>query len=275
MTDVVKEQVVPRREGSPTKILAAAVGVIALLFAAASGFFLTVDRAPEFAVSVALLIITAAWILRRGLNGLAWLAVIPAAVIAAITFAAAVDMPWYGYFYSVSSSNSGLDPATGLFVTTGPNVPDLIMDSLGRLALTAAIAAICIVIAEGINKLPRRAALVSTPLQMPGRSTSEVLKQVGTTEDGKPLYVTVEGPETSGSQLGIARTNTLAILALVLGLAGGLPGIPLGHIALSQIKRTGESGRGLAIAGLVLGYAWAGFVAAYIILMAMAASAFQ
>ncbi|WP_280763349.1 DUF4190 domain-containing protein [Prescottella agglutinans] len=27
-----------------------------------------------------------------------------------------------------------------------------------------------------------------------------------------------------------------------------------GHIALSQIRRTGESGRGMAIAGLVLGY---------------------
>ena len=27
-----------------------------------------------------------------------------------------------------------------------------------------------------------------------------------------------------------------------------------GHIALSQIKKTGENGRGLAIAGLILGY---------------------
>jgi zinc transporter ZupT len=49
-------------------------------------------------------------------------------------------------------------------------------------------------------------------------------------------------------------TNTSAILALVFGIAGGLLGIIFGHIALSQIKRTGEEGRGLAIAGLVLGY---------------------
>ena len=54
---------------------------------------------------------------------------------------------------------------------------------------------------------------------------------------------------------GSAHTNTMAIMALVFGLVGGT-GIPivLGHVALSQIRRTGEGGRGLAIAGLVLGY---------------------
>ncbi len=52
------------------------------------------------------------------------------------------------------------------------------------------------------------------------------------------------------------RTNTLALLSFIFCLLGGLLGIVFGHIALSQIKRTGESGRGLAIAGLVLGYGW-------------------
>jgi Domain of unknown function (DUF4190) len=33
-------------------------------------------------------------------------------------------------------------------------------------------------------------------------------------------------------------------------------GIIFGHIALSQIKRTGEVGRGLAISGLVIGCIW-------------------
>ncbi|WP_237111761.1 DUF4190 domain-containing protein [Nocardioides sp. WS12] len=50
------------------------------------------------------------------------------------------------------------------------------------------------------------------------------------------------------------RTNTFAILALVFGLLGGLLAIPLGHIARSQIRRTGEGGAGMATAGLVLGY---------------------
>lgn len=57
-------------------------------------------------------------------------------------------------------------------------------------------------------------------------------------------------------------TNTLALTAFILTLAGWLVlgplvvfvTIPMGHIALSQIKRTGEQGRGFAVAALVIGY---------------------
>ncbi len=56
-----------------------------------------------------------------------------------------------------------------------------------------------------------------------------------------------------------AKTNSLAIASLIFAVAwlfgvGSLLGVILGHVALGQIKRTGESGRGLAIAGIVLGY---------------------
>jgi Domain of unknown function (DUF4190) len=56
------------------------------------------------------------------------------------------------------------------------------------------------------------------------------------------------------------KTNTLAIVSLVaslIGLVSGvgfIVGIICGHLALSQIKKTGEEGRGLAIAGLIIGY---------------------
>jgi len=49
-------------------------------------------------------------------------------------------------------------------------------------------------------------------------------------------------------------TNLTAILALVFCVGGGLVGVIFGHIALSQIKRTGERGRGLALAATILGY---------------------
>lgn len=58
-----------------------------------------------------------------------------------------------------------------------------------------------------------------------------------------------------------ARTNGLAIASPILGLfwfgwLGSVLAIVLGHIALSQIDRSQgtQSGRGLAIAGLALGY---------------------
>jgi hypothetical protein len=54
-------------------------------------------------------------------------------------------------------------------------------------------------------------------------------------------------------------TNGLAVASMVLGILwlwwlGSLLAVIFGHIALGQIKRTNQGGRGMAIAGLVLGY---------------------
>jgi hypothetical protein len=56
-----------------------------------------------------------------------------------------------------------------------------------------------------------------------------------------------------GSSAPAQRTNTLAIVALILGIVVPIGGIICGPIALGQIKRTGEGGRGLAMAGLIIG----------------------
>ncbi|MET0898666.1 MAG: DUF4190 domain-containing protein [Mycobacterium sp.] len=50
------------------------------------------------------------------------------------------------------------------------------------------------------------------------------------------------------------RTNAMSVSSLVLGVAFPPLAIPLGHIARSQMRRTGERGRRLALAGLTLGY---------------------
>jgi hypothetical protein len=63
----------------------------------------------------------------------------------------------------------------------------------------------------------------------------------------------------------VPRTNTLAIIALVLGLTVPIGGIICGHMALGQIKRTGESGHGLALAGLILGYVFTALIVLYVI----------
>jgi len=71
------------------------------------------------------------------------------------------------------------------------------------------------------------------------------------------------------------RTNPLAIASLIVSLGGlvifpgSIVGIVLGHVALAQIARHGEAGRGLAIGGLVAGYIITGlgllFVLLYVI----------
>lgn len=86
---------------------------------------------------------------------------------------------------------------------------------------------------------------------------------VGMTHDGQPIYpvvgYTAEGtPVTADRAAGVrpvaTGTNSMAVAALITGLTIAPLGIVFGHIALSQIKQTDQDGRGLAIAGLVLGY---------------------
>lgn len=68
-------------------------------------------------------------------------------------------------------------------------------------------------------------------------------------------------------------TNTLAILALIFGILVPVVGIILGHISLSQIKKTGEEGRGLALAGTIVGYSLTGlsllFLIGYLVFFAL------
>lgn len=51
-----------------------------------------------------------------------------------------------------------------------------------------------------------------------------------------------------------AQTNGMAVASLICAFVFAPLGIVFGHISLSQIKRTGEEGRGLAVAGLVISY---------------------
>ncbi len=90
------------------------------------------------------------------------------------------------------------------------------------------------------------AAIAHTPEGKP------VYPIVGYTSDGRP--VTAE--RAVGYQRLNPKTNTLAIVTLIVSLVFSVLAIPLGHIALGQIKKTGEQGRALAIAGLVIGYVW-------------------
>ena len=62
------------------------------------------------------------------------------------------------------------------------------------------------------------------------------------------------GQQPYGQQPGPDRYNVLAIVSFISSFFISLVAVITGHIALSQIGKTGEKGRGLAIAGLVLGY---------------------
>lgn len=82
-----------------------------------------------------------------------------------------------------------------------------------------------------------------------------------------PVGLTTAPPARTG-------TNVMAILALIFGLGGGLLGIIFGHVSLAQIRRTGENGRGLAIAGLIFGYLGLAILSGGLIFVLVAARSF-
>ncbi len=75
---------------------------------------------------------------------------------------------------------------------------------------------------------------------------------------------TVGGPPTPAT----AKTSGLAVASLVTGLffwcflVPGIVAIVLGHVALDQIDRSGGAvtGRGMAVAGIVLGWVGIGLL---------------
>jgi hypothetical protein len=75
----------------------------------------------------------------------------------------------------------------------------------------------------------------------------------------------------------VTPTNGLAIGSLVCGILefftlglAAVPAVILGHLARGQIRRTGERGDGMAIAGLILGWLAIGGWALFILALAAA-----
>jgi uncharacterized membrane protein len=89
----------------------------------------------------------------------------------------------------------------------------------------------------------------------------------------QPVYPAYGQPAAAGYYA--PPTNTLAIVGMVLSLVGIVVGITaivgaiLGHVALGQIKRTGEGGRGFALTAVIAGWVvtgfWLLFIVAYIV----------
>jgi len=74
-------------------------------------------------------------------------------------------------------------------------------------------------------------------------------------------------------------TNALSVVSLVAGIAawvifpviGAIVAVVTGHLAIGQIRRSREGGRGMAVAGVILGWVQLGVVALVIIVWAVIA----
>ncbi len=95
-------------------------------------------------------------------------------------------------------------------------------------------------------------------------------QQQGYQQQGYPPAGGGYPPQPYGYQPGYGPppsrgTNTMAILALVFGFVFAPLGIIFGIIARGQIKRTGEDGDSLALAGLIIGIVFSALILLYII----------
>lgn len=115
--------------------------------------------------------------------------------------------------------------------------------------------------AEPAQPAPVFSAAPTPPVEAPAAPAAGYPVQPEGPVAGYPVYPGAGAPGAPGAGYPAAGypqqqppMNTLSIVALVGGFLVNIVGIVCGHIALSQIKRTGERGRGLALAGLIIGY---------------------
>ena len=81
---------------------------------------------------------------------------------------------------------------------------------------------------------------------------------------GQPAY----GQPGYGYAVPARPTNVLAIVSLIASIAGltilpfvaSIVGVITGHMALKQLKTSGENGRGLALGGTIVGWAGTGIL---------------
>jgi len=91
-----------------------------------------------------------------------------------------------------------------------------------------------------------------------------------------PVPAAVAGPAAKPATVTpVAKVNGFAVASLACGLGqfmvgplATIPAIVFGHMARNQIRRTGEQGAGLALAGLVLG--WGAVILGILLIAAVA-----
>ena len=108
---------------------------------------------------------------------------------------------------------------------------------------------------QDVAELRERVAQIANTNVSTGRRISNSYSATSNTRMATSLAAT----ETLQVVYVTSRTNGGAVASFVLSLLGvfgigSLLGIILGHSARRAIRQTGESGDGLAVAGLVLGY---------------------
>lgn len=111
--------------------------------------------------------------------------------------------------------------------------------------------------------------------QQPGQQTPQPSGQQQAQQPSAPQYPQAPAapyqapyqpqPVRQAEATTLGQTNAYALVAIIMAFIMPILGIIFGHLSLSQIKRTGDAGRGLALTGLIFGYAYVAFIVLFMI----------
>ena len=103
---------------------------------------------------------------------------------------------------------------------------------------------------------------MSTPIQPESEQPTTVLPETDQFHSNEPAPVGETAQPTSyqpeplrpALPTTLAQMNAFALIAIVLAFVQPIAGIVFGHMGMSQIKRNGDAGRGVALTALIIGY---------------------
>lgn len=84
-------------------------------------------------------------------------------------------------------------------------------------------------------------------------------------ESGYAPSAPTQAPIPAAPPTTLAYTNTFALISIITAFLSPVAAIVFGHLALGQIKRTGDAGRGLALTGLIIGYSYFVMIALFVL----------
>lgn len=112
-----------------------------------------------------------------------------------------------------------------------------------------------------------------TAPQQPGYSSPQYPAQTSVPQQAYPQAPLPAAPQyaqqaqpTPSKATTLDKTNTFALVSIILAFLAPIAAIIFGHMSLSQIKRTGDAGRGMALTGLILGYIYAVSILLFVVL---------
>lgn len=105
---------------------------------------------------------------------------------------------------------------------------------------------------------------MNSPVELADQNVTDSFEVAADPHPGTTEAAPVATPAPRPTNL--AATNTFAVVAIILAFIQPIAAVVFGHIGMSQIKKNGDAGRGLAITALIVGYCSIAMLALFLVM---------